>query len=80
MARTKQHFTFKDRPSFIWALEVALLSQLFADGSAGDVCLDAKAVALSTVKVSQLDHIGLWDVHFLEATQDNNLAWSGITC
>lgn len=48
------------------ALELALLPQLFGEGSAGDEGLDAKAVALSLVQVGQRDHIGLGDVLFLE--------------
>lgn len=68
--------TFENGAVLLGALELALLPQLFADGSAGDVCLDAKAVALSLVEVGQLDHVGLGDVLFLEDNQDNQVAWA----
>lgn len=72
-AQTKEPLTFEDGAILIRALEVALLSQLFAVGSAGDVRLDAKAVALPTVKPSHLDLAALRDLLFLEATH-NKLA------
>lgn len=50
---------------------MALLPQLLAVGSAGDERLDAEAVALSRVQLSQLDHAALRDVLFLEATQNH---------
>lgn len=51
---------------------------MFGDGSAGDVCLDAKAVALSLVKVGQLDHIGLRDVLFLESREQLGVKWRAL--
>lgn len=47
---------------------MALLSQLLAVGSAGDVGLHAETVALSAVELGQLDHAALRDVLFLQAT------------
>lgn len=64
------HLTFKDGlVVIIGALSLAQLSQLLVDAAAWDVRLDVEAVALPSVQISQLYHIGLRVVHFLQTTQ-----------
>lgn len=52
---------------------MAQLAQLLVDAAAGDVGLDAEAVALPSVQISQLYDIGLRVVHFLQTTQKENM-------
>lgn len=69
MWRAALTLTSEDGGLLLGTLDVALLSQLLAVGSAGDEGLHAEAVAPPTVQRRQLDHAALGDVLFLEATK-----------